>query len=152
MDRVTGTEVASTIAILVVVALLTCLGVLIAAWYRRKQTLEQSGGERFASFAIVAAAATWLVFFIVFGFSVAGLAGDDDTVMFDFPTNLLVWSLVIALVGVVETLLCVALLIPVWKRCNWSLGRRIRHSLAIVILVELVLILNNLNVIGFKYF
>jgi hypothetical protein len=39
-----------------------------------------------------------------------------------------------------------------WRGGQWGLGRRIRHTLAVAILAVLALMLNSLNMIGFKYF
>jgi hypothetical protein len=72
--------------------------------------------------------------------------------MYDYPSSMLVNSLVIACVATVLTLLDVLLLYPVWSRRSWATGRRLRHTLAVLILAVFVLMLNSLNVIGFKYF
>ena len=71
---------------------------------------------------------------------------------YDFPSPLLVSALVIALVGLAGVLLSVGLLVPVWRHRSWSLGRRLRHTAAVAVMADLVLLLNHLNAIGFKYF
>jgi hypothetical protein len=152
LDRAGLFESSSTIIGVAVVSLLACLGVLIAAWYRRTQRIEQSTGERFASVMLVLTAATWILFFLVFGVAMAGMASDLAEVMFDFPPSTMVWALVIALVCVVETLACIALLYPVWSNRSWGLGRRLRHTLVVLMMAVFVLLLSSLNMIGFKYF
>jgi CubicO group peptidase (beta-lactamase class C family) len=152
MDRTTGFDVSTTIEVVAAAALLVCLGVVIAAWYRRKQKIDQSGGERLASFVLVVTALTWLVCFAVSGFAATGMMGDDNAVMFDFPSSMMVRALVITLIGVIETVVCVVLLYPVWSRKRWGLGRRLRHTFVVAVMVVLVLVLYNLNMIGFKYF
>jgi CubicO group peptidase (beta-lactamase class C family) len=141
-------EKSSTVIVISVLVLLCCLGVLIAAWYRRKQTIEQSSGERFASLVLIITALTWLVFFAVFAVGLSGMAG----AMYDFPTPAVFWSLVIALIGVGLTVLSVVLLYPVWKKGSWSIGRRLRHTFVVLMLIDLLLMLNSYNLIGFKYF
>ena len=141
-------EKSSTVIIIAVLALLCCLGVLIAVWYRRKQTIEQSSGERFANLVLVLTALTWVVFFVVFALGLSGMAG----AMYDFPTASVFWSLVIALVGVGLTVLSLGLLYPVWSKGSWTVGRRLRHTFIVLILVDLVFMLYSYNVIGFNYF
>jgi hypothetical protein len=132
-----------------VLAIICCIGVLIAAWYRRKQTIEQSSGERFASLVLALTALTWLVFFAVFAVATAGMGGG---MMYDFPTASVVWSLVIALVAVALTVVSVLLLYPVWSKRSWTIGRRLRHTFVVLVLINVVLILHSYNLIGFKYF
>ncbi len=50
------------------------------------------------------------------------------------------------------TLLSIGTLVPAWRASNWSLFRRVRHSLAIVIMLALVLTLMHWNLVGFRYF
>jgi len=69
-----------------------------------------------------------------------------------FPTASIVWSLVIALVGVALTVVSVVFLYPVWSNRSWSLGRRLRHTFIVLILVDLVLLLHSYNLIGFNYY
>lgn len=152
MDRTSGLDAGATITIVALLSLLACVGILIAAWYRRRMALEQSTGERLASIVLTICAITWLTFFAVFGTAVSSLLAQGNAVMFEFPTDAIIWSLAIAIIGVIETLISVGLLIPIWTKRNWCLGRRIRHTLAVAVFVELVFVLLNLNMIGFKYF
>jgi CubicO group peptidase (beta-lactamase class C family) len=139
----------STAMIISVLSIVCCLGVLIAAWYRRRRTIEQSSGERLSSLILTLTALVWLVFFVVFGMGAASMGAG---MMYDFPTPTIYWSLVLAIVCVVLTVLSVLLLYPVWSKRGWSLGRRLRHTFIVLVLVDLVILLNNYNVIGFKYF
>jgi CubicO group peptidase (beta-lactamase class C family) len=152
LERAGLLESTSTIGGVTAASLLVSLGVLIAAWYRRRQRVEQTAGERFANATLTAVSIVWILFLVVFGLAIAGMSSDLSAVMFNFPTSTLVWALVIALVGTVLTLLSLALLVPVWSKKNWSLGRRIRHTVAVGVFVDLVVLLYSLNMIGFKYF
>jgi len=151
-DRPGTFESMPTILAVVVLTVLACLGVLVAAWYRRRQTIEQTTGERFANAVLIATAVVWIPFLATLGVAFGSMAGGQADAMFNFPPAALVWALTIALVGVVLTVLSVALLIPIWRKRSWGVGRRIRHTLVVVILVDLVLMLHSLNMIGFKYF
>jgi len=152
MERAGFFESSSTIVGVAAASLVVCLGVLIAAWYRRKLRVEQSAGERFANLALVASAVVWIVFFVVLGLAGASMAGDMAEVMFSFPPPALVWALGIGMAGVVLTVLAVVLLVPVWSARSWGLGRRLRHTVAVLILADLVVMLYTLNMVGFKYF
>ena len=151
LDRAGCFDSVSTIISITVLALLVCLGILIAAWYRRKLQITQTTGEKFANGILVTTSALWLLFFAVFLLALAGMKGPSD-VIFHFPSSVLVLALVIALVAVIFTLSSIILLYPVWVKRSWSLGRQIRHTVAVLILAVMGLMMNSLNMIGFKYF
>jgi membrane-associated HD superfamily phosphohydrolase len=145
MDRAGPLEKPITVYVLIALSVIAGLGVLIAAWYRRKQTIEQSSSERFANLLLILAALTWLVFFpaLVLGLSSMGSP--------NYPSPVLVSSLVIALIGVALTGVSLVLLYPVWSRGSWTVGRRLRHTVVALIFVVLVLLLHSYNVIGFNF-
>jgi hypothetical protein len=152
LDRAAIFDRPSTVIVVSAAALVLSLGVLIAAWYRRRQRIEQTAGERFASVLLALTAATWVAFFVVSGVALVGMGSGLEQAMFDFPSTTLVWALVIALAATVETVVCAVLLYPVWARASWSVGRRLRHTVVVLVLVVLVIMLDQLNVIGFNYF
>jgi CubicO group peptidase (beta-lactamase class C family) len=151
-DRPGVYESSTNIIVLVVIVLLASLGVLIAAWYRRRDHIEQTTGERFANVVLIASALVWILFLAVLGSSMASLAGGAADAMFNFPPRALVWALAIALFGVGLTVLSVVLLIPVWRNGSWTVGRRIRHTFVVLVFLDLVVLLYIMNMIGFKYF
>ncbi len=151
MHRAGFFESLSAIIGITVLALIVCLGILIAAWYRRHREIRQTNGEWFANLVLTVTAVVWLLFFAAFGLALAGMRG-PESIIFSFPPGTLVFALVIALAGVILTLLSIVLLYPVWAKRNWKWGRLIRHTAAIVVLAVLALMLNSLNMIGFKYF
>jgi CubicO group peptidase (beta-lactamase class C family) len=150
-DRAGLFERPSTILVVSALALLLSIGVLIAAWYRRHGQVEQSGSERLASVMLGLTAATWILFFVLLGIAGSAMASIQAS-MFDFPPPTLLWALGVALLATVETVLSVVLLYPVWSKRSWSPGRRLRHTVVVLVLVVLVIMLNDLNVLGFKYF
>jgi hypothetical protein len=152
LDRAGLFESARNIIAVFVIALLAAVGVLIAAWYRRKATIQQTTGERFANGVLVTTAVAWMLFLIALGLAFASLSGSAADAMFDFPPRWLVWALWIAIVGVVLTVLSVVALVPVWTRRSWNLGRRIRHTLAVLVFADLAVLLQVMNMVGFKYF
>jgi CubicO group peptidase (beta-lactamase class C family) len=150
-DRAGPFETPTTILVISALALLACLGVIVAAWYRRRREIQQTAGERLASGILTLTSLTWMAFFVLLAVAGAGMAS-EQAAMFDFPSSSLVAALVIALVALVETVVSVILLLAVWSQRSWGLGRRLRHTAAVLILVVFVIMLNSLNVIGFKYF
>jgi CubicO group peptidase (beta-lactamase class C family) len=146
MDRAGPLEKPSTVYVLVGLSVIAGLGALIAAWYRRKQPIEQSGSERCSSLVLTLAALCWLVFFpaLILGLSSMGSP--------HYPSPLLVTSLVIALIGAALTMVSAVLLYPVWSRRSWPVGRRLRHTAIVLIFVDLVFLLYGYNVIGFNFF
>ena len=42
-------------------------------------------------------------------------------------------------------------LLPVWRAGSWSLWRRLRHSVVVVAGLALVWVLNDWNILGFRY-
>ncbi len=138
-------EKGSTVSIIVTLAVLSCLGVLIGAWLRRKQTIEQSSGERYANLVLIVTASIWLVFGAL-GPSSIGSGG------YDFPSAFVFWRLVIALVGVALTAMSLVLLYPVWSTGSWRIGRRLRHTVIVLLLVNVVPLLHSYNLNGFNYF
>jgi hypothetical protein len=152
MDRAGLFEDRSRVINLSAIALLVCVGVLIAAWYRRRQRIEQATGERLASALLWLTALIWLGFAIPFGLAMAEIAGNLEAAMYSYPSSMLVNSLAVACVATVLTLIDVLFLYSVWSRRSWATGRRLRHTLAVLVFAVLVLMLHDLNAIGFNYF
>jgi len=42
--------------------------------------------------------------------------------------------------------------VPVWRERTWSIGRRLRHSVAVALFIGFVATLLQWNAIGFRYF
>jgi CubicO group peptidase (beta-lactamase class C family) len=135
-------------------ALVTCVGILIAASLRRQPVPPHSVDERRSAQVLTGTAAAWLIFMVlavawVVPFSTP--AGEDQFV-YGFPHPLLKVALAVGVVATGLSVLGIATLVPVWRERTWLIGRRLRHSVAVVLFVALVATLLQWNAIGFRYF
>jgi hypothetical protein len=99
-------------------------------------------------------AAAWLIFIaltLVWMAPFATPAGQDQFV-YGYPHPLLKVALAIGVVATGLSVLGIATLVPVWRERTWLIGRRLRHSVAVVLFVALVATLLQWNAIGFRYF
>jgi hypothetical protein len=139
--------------LLLATALFTCIGVLIAAALRREPVPPHSVGERRSAQVISGTAAAWLVFFVLVAawmLPFVGPAGQDQFV-YGYPHPLLKVALAVGVVATGLSVLGIATLVPVWRERTWPIGRRLRHSVAVVLFVALVSTLLHWNAIGFRY-
>ena len=135
-------------------ALITCIGILIAASLRRQPVPPYSVGERRSAQVIVGTAAAWLIFIaltVVWILPFTSPAGQDQFV-YGYPHPLLKVALAVGVVATGLSVLGIATLLPVWRERTWPLGRRLRHTVAVALFVALVATLLQWNAIGFRYF
>jgi hypothetical protein len=132
-----------------------CIGILIAAALRRESVPAQSIAERRSAQVIASTAAAWIVFtvlivaWVVLPFmNPAAL----DQFIYEYPQALLKLALAVGVVATGLSVLGIATLVPVWRERTWSIGRRLRHSVAVALFVGLVATLLQWNAIGFRYF
>jgi CubicO group peptidase (beta-lactamase class C family) len=142
------------LSVLLGAALITCVGILIAASLRRQTVPAHSVGERRSAQVLTATAAAWLIFIaltLAWMAPFATPAGQDQFV-YGYPHPLLKVALAIGVVATGLSVLGIATLVPVWRERTWLIGRRLRHSAAVVLFVALVATLLQWNAIGFRYF
>jgi hypothetical protein len=135
-------------------ALIACVAILIAAPLRPPTVPPYSVGERRSAQVLIGTAAAWLIFIVlavmwVVPFSTP--AGQDQFV-YGYPHPLLKVALAVGVVATGLSVLGIATLVPVWRERTWPIGRRLRHSVAVVLFVALVATLLQWNAIGFRYF
>ena len=130
-----------------------CIGILIAAALRRDPT-GQAIAERRSAQVITGTAAAWLVFMILIAAWLLPFMapGGQDQFIYNYPHALLKLSLAVGVVATGLSVLGIATLLPVWRERTWSIGRRLRHSVAVALFVGLVATLLQWNAIGFRYF
>ena len=114
----------------------------------------QSIGERRSAQVIVGTATAWLVFI---GLALAWMLPfmgpeNQDQFIYGYPHPLLKVALAVGVVATGLSVLGLATLVPVWRERTWSIGRRLRHSVAVALFVALVATLLQWNAIGFRYF
>lgn len=129
---------ASLLAVLGLLAL-TSFGVLACAWRRSALPARSRIREGRASAALlVLAAAAWLVALGLLGVALAGMAAAGGEAVVDYPTPALRAASVALHVAAAATALC-ALAVPIALRARgWRFGRRLRHVLAIVVMLAAV--------------
>jgi CubicO group peptidase (beta-lactamase class C family) len=135
-------------------ALITCVGILIAALLRRQTVPPHSVGERRSAQVLTGAAAAWLIFIVMAVVWVVPFAtpAGEDLFVYGYPHPLLKVALAVGVVATGLSVLGIATLVPVWRERTWPIGRRLRHSVAVVLFVALVATLLQWNAIGFRYF
>jgi CubicO group peptidase (beta-lactamase class C family) len=154
VERVTFFTSPQWLALVLVAALLTCIGVLIAAALRREPVPPHSAGERRSAQVIAGTAIAWLLFTVlalVWALPFVGPAGQDQFV-YTYPQPMLKVALAVGVIATGLSVLGIATLVPVWRERTWPIGRRLRHTVAVALFVVLVATLLQWNAIGFRYF
>ncbi len=130
-----------------------CIGILIAAALRRESAPPQSIAERRSAQVITGTAAAWLLFMILMAAWVLPFMspGGQDSFIYSYPHALLKVALAVGVVATGLSVLGIATLVPVWRERTWSIGRRLRHSVAVALFGGLVATLLQWNAIGFRY-
>ena len=142
------------LALVLAAALLTCIGVLIAAALRREPVPPHSVGERRSAQVISGTAIAWLLFIVlalVWALPFVGPEGQDQFV-YSYPQPMLKVALAVGVIATGLSVLGIATLVPVWRERTWPIGRRLRHTVAVALFVVLVATLLQWNAIGFRYF
>lgn len=122
--------------------LLMCIGLLIAAALRRSADV------------ITVTAIAWLLFIILMIAWALPFASPLalDRFVYTYPQPLLKVALGVGVVATGLSVLGIASLVPVWRERKWPIGRRLRHSAAVVLFIALVATLLQWNAIGFRYY
>lgn len=154
LERVGFFMSAQWLALMLAASLSTCIGILIAATLRRESVPAQSAGERRSAQVITGTATAWLAFVVLAVAWVLPFAKPlaQDQFVFGYPQPLLKVALAVGVVATGLSVLGIATLVPVWRERTWSIGRRLRHSVAVALFVALVATLLQWNAIGFRYF
>jgi CubicO group peptidase (beta-lactamase class C family) len=142
------------LSLMLLTVLCACVGVLIAAALRREPVPPHPVGERRSAQVITGTAAAWLLFIllmIAWMVPFLGPAGQDQFV-YGYPHPLLKLTLAVGVVATGLSVLGIATLLPVWRERTWSIGRRLRHSVAVALFIGFVATLLQWNAIGFRYF
>ncbi len=142
------------LSLMVAAALFTCIGVLVAAALRREPVPPHTVGERRSAQVITGTATAWLLFIVLLAAWVLpflGPAGQDQFI-YSYPQPLLKVALAVGVVATGLSVLGIVTLVPVWRERTWSIGRRLRHTVAVALFIALVATLLQWNAIGFRYF
>jgi len=135
--------------LVLVLTVLASIGMVIGGWLRRKSPIVQTPAEKWAGRLMPVLGLAWLLFLGLFSFALLQLFGGS---MFDpFPSPLMHLSLRVLVCAALLTGISVLSLYPVWRSASWLAWRRLRHTLAVFILVAMTLTLNYWDVLGFRY-
>lgn len=123
----------------------------VGAWLRRSRTPAQSSAEKWSARLAVATAIAWVSFYGLSSLGLGRLQGDPGAFFFDFPNPFIVSGLWAALAASLLTALLVVSVYPIWRDANWSAWRRFRHTGVAASAIVNVLILWEINALGFQY-
>jgi len=131
--------------------LVLAIGSLFGFWLRRGQRRVQTGGERLAAYGIGFTSLTWILFFAAFAALMSGVEVPEPEILVRYPTPL-AWLVHLSATTAASLVVVSAFgLLPVWRAGSWSLWRRLRHSVVVVAGLALVWVLNDWNILGFRY-
>jgi hypothetical protein len=126
------------------------LGVLQAAWRRRRESRAPTRVQRAAERAATSAAAVWAAFLAAFVTSLLPLR-DPFEAMRSYPSPLLRLAVSLATVGAALALASVVLSAVAWRRATWTPGRRARHGVFVALMLAATLLLVKWNVLFAPY-
>lgn len=151
MERARGLASPSTLLTVLAAALAVLACAVVGAWLRRRRPPPQTSVERWAGRLAVLTAAVWVAAAATGVAAVAPLASDFARVFYGFPDPLFLTALGIGLAGAVLTVLSVLLLFPLWRAGQWPRWRRVRHTGVVLAALAVLLVLRDLNAIGFNF-
>ncbi len=135
--------------LVLVLTVLASIGMVIGGWLRRKPPIVQTPAEKWAGRLMPTLGLAWLFSLGLFTIALLQVFGGS---MFDpFPSPLMYVSLWVLACAALLTGISVLSLYPVWRSASWPAWRRLRHTLAVFILVAMTLTLNYWDVLGFRY-
>lgn len=127
--------------------------VLAAAWRRRRRKIDTQGGSAWSNRAarlLTLTAAAWLSFHVAAFVWEHRYANSDVWEGYPQPVLRLALSLLMAAVSL--TAVSIALLPGVWRGNDWKLGRRVRHTAVVLVLLMTSVTVQQWNALGFKWF
>jgi hypothetical protein len=124
---------------------------LVGASLRRPRPMPQTAAEAWAERAVLASSFVWLLVYVLGIVGLAPLLDDLGQAFFAFPSPWFVAALASALIAAVLTLLAAFMLYPVWSDRSWPIWRRLRHTGVVLAAMATLLVMRDLNAIGFHY-
>lgn len=147
-ERIGFWQTARAFYLVIVVGSVVLIGVLVGFWRRRRQHIDQNRPERWSARLLGITAVFWLVAMGTLLYRMANRGGPEPTGMVHFPDPLAAVALWGTLLSAVLTGLCVLGLAPVWHRRSWGIGRVLRHTAVVAVMVAITLMLWQWNAIG----
>jgi hypothetical protein len=126
-----------TLALAAGLAVFTAAAIVVGAFLRLQRPPAETGGQKLARRAQLAAAVLWLIGCATFALWITGVMADLTGVFRDWPGALLATSSSAALAATALTVLGVLLLPTAWRGApdtpGWTLWRKGRYTAAVVI-------------------
>jgi hypothetical protein len=140
--------------LIVAAGILTSIGIVVAALRRRRSVATELPWSRRAAQLLNGAGVAWVVFVALCVAWAIPLIGPDiqDKFVYGYPQRSLKLALAALLVAAGLSLLTIPSLAPVWREASWTRWRKVRHTVAVAVLVALVATLLEWNVVGLRYF
>jgi hypothetical protein len=139
--------------LIVVIGTLVCIGIVVGAVVRRWDP-AQSNAARLSAQIVLVAAISWILFLLLAVLWAAPMLGPwgQDQFVYNYPQPMLKAALVVLLVVAGLAVATVGTLVPVWRETTWTRWRRLRHTLAALVLVALIASLWQWNLVGLRYY
>ena len=147
LDRIGVLDTAANHILIIVLTLLASLFVLINSI--RNRGFQTPGATRTGKRVVASAAASNLIFVLIWGMVLSGI--DMNRVVFDFPPPGTGFALIFPVLSVLLTILSVAYLIPVWRDGAVGIWPRLRYSYVTLIFVLFLCVLHYWHLIGWNY-
>ncbi len=126
---------------------LASIGILLGLWRRLARRKEdRTAGGTIGAITILLAALGWLAFLVVLGISLGQLAAGGNEVLYTFPDPLLLVATKVGLAAAALSLLAL-LGVPSAFGASWSIWRKLRHVLVVLVMVAAALLLWQWNFI-----
>jgi len=145
-------ETARWFKLILALAAFTSTGCVMGAYLRRNRPIHESLNESVSSRLCAFMGLAWVVFFILFAVGMTKLDALGYKAMYAFPGPWLVAALAAALFGAFMMVINLPGLMIIWRDHSWPFWRRLRHSIAVLVSLALVLTLYHWNMLGFNYF
>lgn len=147
-DRIGFWQTAGAFRLVTLGGGIVLVATLIGLWRRRGREVPQTQNERWSIWLVGTTAALWLVSVGALVFRMANQGGPEPMAMAHFPDPISAVALWGTLISAVLTGLCVLGLVPVWRHRSWGVGRSLRHTGVVAVMVTITLMLWQWNAIG----
>lgn len=148
-DKVPLLEQAGNHQLIIALALLASLFVIINAVRNRGTHTTQAATVGVARQALVGTSVANLLF--AAGLAVVVAGADLEVLIFDFPPPGTGLVLVLPLLSALLSIVCVALIVPVWRAAECNLWQRLRFTYTTLVFALFVLVLWYWHLLGWNY-
>jgi hypothetical protein len=147
-DRLAFWQTAANHQLIIGLGLLAAFFVLLNA-VRNRGRVTVGGTAGLARLSLMAASASFLIF--VAGLAVVFGNFDINDFIFDFPPPGTAIVLVFPVLGALFTVICIGLLVPVWRSPECNVWQRLRYTYVALVFLLLLGVLAYWNLLGWRY-